>query len=199
ALSITVIATFALGVGANATMFGLIDRLLLRPPAHISASDRLVRVQWRVRRPKQEAYTSSSFSYPAYAAVRDNVPGFASAATYTYPNPLSFGTGASAHAIQHILISGNYFATLGTPMALGRPILATDDILPNGSPVVVIGYGLWQREFAGDPSILGRTIELAAHKYTIVGVAPRDFAGTGTMPIDVWIPVSAAEGLRFAG
>ncbi len=198
-LAATVIATFALGVGANATMFGLLDRLLLRPPAYVTAPERLVRVQWEVRRPKQEPFTSASFSYPAYVAVRDHVRGFASAAMQTYPNQLSFGLGASAHAVNHILVSGNYFATLGVSTIIGRPILPADDVLPNGSPVVVIGYGLWKREFGGDPGVIGRKVNLAARQYTVIGVAPRDFLGTGTRAIDVWIPVSAADGLRFAG
>jgi predicted permease len=198
-LAATVVATFALGVGANATMFGLIDRLLLRPPAYIAAPERLVRVQVQIRRPRQEPYTSSSFSYPTYAAVRDHVAAFEHVAMQTYPNPVSFGIGAAAQPVQHILISGNYFETLGVPMALGRPILPSDDVLPTGSAVVVIGYGLWQREFAGDPHVLGRAINLAGRQYTVVGVAPRDFIGTGTRAIDVWIPVSAADGLRFAG
>jgi predicted permease len=198
-LATTVIATFALGVGANATMFGLLDRLLLRPPAYIAAPERIVRVQWEIRRPKQEPFTAASFSYPAYAAVRDRVQSFASVAMQTYPNPLSFGLGAAAHAVNHILVSGNYFSTLGVSTVLGRPILPSDDVLPSGSPVVVIGYGLWQREFGGDRNVVGKKVNLAGRQFTIIGVAPRDFVGTGTRAIDVWIPVSAAEGLRFAG
>ena len=198
-LAATVTATFALGVGANATMFGLLDRLLLRPPAHVRAPEQVVRVQWEVRRPREKPYTSMSFSYPAYTAMRDHVAGFSSVALQTYPNPLSFGLGAAAHPVNHILVSGNYFTTLGVNMVLGRPILPSDDVLPNGSPVVVIGYGLWQRELGGDRNVVGKTVNLAGRQYTIIGVAPRDFISTGTSPIDVWIPVSAAEGLRFAG
>lgn len=199
-LAATVIVTFALGVGANATMFGLLDRLLLRSPAHIKEPERVVRVQWQSRRPREEPRTGSSFSYPAYVHVRDHVAGFAgSAAMQTYPNPLSFGLGAAAHAVQHVLVSGNYFSTLGVSMVIGRTILPSDDVLPNGSPVVVIGHGLWRREFGGEQSVIGRKVNLAGRQYTIIGVAPRDFVGTGNRPIDVFIPVSAAEGLRFAG
>jgi predicted permease len=197
-LAATVIATFALGVGANATMFGLLDRLLLRAPAHVRAPEQVVRVQSAFHR-RGESVTSAGFSYPAYAAVRDHVAGFSSVAMQTFPNPLSFGLGADAHPVQDILVSGNYFSTLGVGMVIGRPILPEDDVLPNGSPVVVIGYGLWQREFGGNSNVLGKTVNLAGRQYTIIGVAPRDFVSTGTTPIDVWIPVSAAEGLRFAG
>ncbi|HEY4303554.1 MAG TPA: ADOP family duplicated permease [Gemmatimonadaceae bacterium] len=198
-LAITVIVTFALGVGANATMFGLLDRLLLRPPAYVRSPEQVVRVRYEVRRPNRESFTNSSSSYPMYVALRDHVAGFENVALQTYPNPVSFGLGAGAHAVQQILISGNYFSTLGVPMAMGRPILPSDDILPDGSPVVVIGYGLWQRELGGDPNIIGKAVNLAGRQYTVVGVAPRDFISTQTRKIDVWIPVSAANGLRFAG
>jgi predicted permease len=198
-LAAVIIVTFALGVGANATMFGLIDRLLFRPPAHVAAPEQLVRVQMRMRFPGREEFTSSSFSYPAYAAVRDNVAAFASVAMQTFPNPISFGLGAAAHPIQHLLVSGNYFSTLGTRMALGRSILPADDVPPNGSPVAVIGYGLWQRELGGNREVLGTTISLAGRKFTIVGIAPADFVGVGRRPIDVWIPIAASEGIRFAG
>ncbi len=198
-LAVTVIVTFAIGVGANATMFGLIDRLLMRAPAHIAQPERLVRVQAKARFPGVAEFTSSSFSYPRYAAIRDGVTSFSAVAMYTYPNPLSFGLGASARPIQYLLVSGNYFSTLGTRMYRGRALLPTDDVLPNGSPVVVIGHRFWRSEFGGDDGVLGKAIRLAGRPYSIVGVAPKDFIGVGSRPVDVWIPVSAGEGLRFAG
>ena len=124
-------------------------------------------------RPREKPYTSMSFSYPAYTAMRDHVAGFSSVALQTYPNPLSFGLGAAAHPVNHILVSGSYFTTLGVNMVLGRPILPSDDVLPNGSPVVVIGYGLWQRELGGDRNVVGTAVNLAGRQYTIIGVAPR--------------------------
>lgn len=198
-LAATVIVTFALGVGANATMFGLIDRLLLRPPAHIADPQRVVRVQTRVRQAAYPEYTNTSVSYPRYVAVRDGVPSFSSVAMSTYSNPISFGLGASARPIQYVLVSGNYFSTLGTRMHRGRPITPSDDVLPNGSAVVVIGHGLWRNRFAGDDNVLGKSLELAGRKFTIIGIAPKNFVGVGSRAIDVWIPVSAGEGLRFAG
>ena len=198
ALAATIAITFALGVGANATMFGIIDRLLLRAPAHVADPLSLVRAQWK-RTIRGEEYNSGSFSYPMYVAVRDNVPGFASAAMYTHPNPLSLGLVADAREVKHALVSGNYFQTLGTRTMLGRPILPEDDVLPTGSAVVVIGHGLWQREFGSDPNVIGSSILLAGRSYTVIGVAPEGFVGTWETPVDVWIPVSAAEGLRFAG
>jgi putative ABC transport system permease protein len=197
-LSAAVIATFALGIGANATMFGIIDRLMLRPPAHIREPDTLQRVELR-RKWRNEEYTITGFSYPVYLHFRDRVPAFSSVAMHTYSNSWSLGLGANARRIKGTMVSGTYFGTLGVRPALGRPILPGDDVPPNGSPVAVIGYGLWQREFAGERSVIGRPISLGNHQFTIIGVAPRGFVGTGSQPIDVWIPVTAGEGFRFAG
>jgi len=197
-LSVAVIATFALGIGANATMFGIIDRLLLRPPAHVRAPEQLYRLEMN-RQWRDEKFTSSSFSYPVFADFRDRVPAFASVAMHTYGTPMSLGLGADARKITGMLISGSYFGTLGATTVVGRPILPSDDVLPNGSPVAVIGYGLWEREFGGDGSAIGKKIEIAGRQLTIVGVAPKGFVGISSRPIDVWIPVSAGDGLRFSG
>lgn len=197
-LVLAVVGSFALGIGANSTMFGVVDQLLLRPPPHITAPEELVRPT-RGTRTLSTEFTSTSFSYPDYVNIRDNARSFSSVAMQTYPNPLSLGLGEDARRVQHILVSGNYFSTLGVGAVLGRPLLPSDDIPPTGSKVVVIGYGLWQREFGGKDDVIGSTLLLASRPFTIVGVAPKGFSGTGRRPIDVWIPVSAAEGLRFAG
>jgi predicted permease len=197
-LAAAVIATFALGIGANATMFGIIDRLLLRPPAHVVGPEQLYRVELSFRWDGEEHF-NSSFSYPGYVDVRDGVPAFAGVAMHTYPNPVSLGLGGDARKVDGVMVSGTYFGTLGVRATLGRLIGPGDDVLPNGSRVAVIGYGLWQREFGGERDVVGREIELAGRKFAIVGVAPQGFVGTGSKGVDVWIPVSAGEGLRFAG
>lgn len=197
-LAVAVIATFALGIGANATMFGIIDRLLLRPPAHVRAPEALERIELRRTRPGAE-FTTQIFSYAAYTDIRDHVPGFSSVAMQTFPTKISLGLGPDARRVSGLLVSGTYFGTLGTRVAIGRSIEPSDDRPPNGSRVVVIGYGLWQRELGGDRSAIGKRITLARNTYTIVGVAPKGFIGTGSKPIDVWIPITAADGLRFAG
>jgi predicted permease len=197
-LAAAVIATFALGIGANATMFGVIDRLLLRPPAHVRAPEELYRIELR-KKWEGEDITNTAMSFPSYLDFRDRVAGFSSAAAQTFPSSISLGLGADARKISGVLVSGTYFATLGVPMLAGRALVPGDDVLPNGSPVVVIGEGLWQREFARDPKIVGKTISLANRQFTIVGVVPAGFVGVGSRPIDAWVPISAGEGFRFGG
>lgn len=198
ALVAAVGVTIALGVGANATMFGIIDQLLLRPPPHVVAPEQLYRPELLFQLPNRKML-SSALSYPAYTDLRDGTPAFASVAVQTFPNPVSLGLGSDARAIQHQLVSGTFFQTLGTSMLLGRPLQPSDDLPPAGSPVVVISYGLWQREFGGERSALGAAIRLASHTYTIVGIAQKGFHGITSRNVDVWIPLSAAEGLRFPG
>ena len=196
ALGVAVAATFALGIGAHATMFGIVDRLLLRAPAHIAAPHEMGRIDRVLQRRGQ--LLPQPHSYPAYVDLRDNLPAFSSVAMYSRPRQVSLGLGPDARGIRHLLVSGNYFQTLGTRMALGRPILPEDDVLPTGTNVVVIGYGLWQSEFGADPGVVGRSITLAGRPFTVVGVTPQNFVGVGSEPVDVWMPVSAASGLHFA-
>ena len=94
-LAVAVIATFALGIGANATMFGIIDRLLLRPPAHVRAPEALQRIELRRTRPGAE-FTTQIFSYAAYTDIRDHVPGFSSIAMQTSLTQISLGLGPDA-------------------------------------------------------------------------------------------------------
>ncbi len=192
-----IVATFALGIGANATMFGIVDRLLLRAPAHVVAPEQLVRIETRFKMRGEDA-TNTGFSYPQYTDLRDHVPAFANVAMHTYPTPVSLGVGADARKVQAMLVSGTYFPTLGVRAAIGRALTPDDDRLPDGSPVVVIGDALWRKTFGADPRVIGKSMVLAKNTYTVVGVAPRGFVGEGGRLVDAWIPVSAGDGIRFA-
>jgi predicted permease len=88
------------------------------------------------------------------------------------------------------IVSGNYFEVLGVKALIGRTFLPEEDRTPNTHPVVVIGYGLWERRFGADPKVLGRTITLNEHDFTVIGVAPKDFASPfAGLALDVWTPV----------
>ena len=80
------------------------------------------------------------------------------------------------------LVSGDYFQVLGVPAALGRTLLPEDDVTPGGHPLVMLGYGYWQRRYAGDPGVIGQTIRLSGRPYTIVGVAPKGYTGNAARP-----------------
>ena len=103
---------------------------------------------------------------------------------------MTLSDGGQAERIQGLIVSGNYFTVLRVRPALGRGFLPEEDKTASTHPVVVIGYGLWQRRFGADPGLVGRTVSLNAYPFTVVGIAPSEFDGTvaGGAP-DVYVPI----------
>ena len=191
AFTAVVVLTLALAIGANATMFGIVDRLLLRPPAHVQEPDRLARVFF-VRQPKgMQVRHSDRHSYPMYAMLRDSVAAFeATAAVFTMEQ--IYGTGVDARGIRGSLVTGGFFELLGVRPAHGRFFAPDEDRPGAGQPVAVLGNDFWRSEFGGEREVLGREIRLGRTTYTIVGVAPAGFSGIELERVDVWLPMSAA-------
>lgn len=190
--SLLVVTTLTLGVGiaANAIMFGVVDQLLLRPPAHVAAPERVKRIFIRSVE-RGETRTTAVTTYPTLTALRAQAPAFAELAAYGRPNEFSLGRGRDAQNVSAQLVSGNYFRLLGVPAALGRTFVDDDDRVPDGNDVAIISDGLWRRQFGGEPSAIGRTLLLQGRTFTIVGVAPRGFSGIDLQKVDVWLPISA--------
>ncbi|NOT08306.1 MAG: ABC transporter permease [Gemmatimonadales bacterium] len=196
--TVAVVLTFAIGIGANATMFGVIDRLLLRAPAHVAEPGELYLIKaWQHYAGRTGAFVNSGFSYPAYVDLRDRVAGLSDVAMQTAPNDLTVGRGPSAKKVRGMLVSGNYFRTLGVRPAAGRLMVPEDAALPSGNQVIVISHGFWQREFGGRADAIGRTMDFGTSKLTIVGVAPPGFTGAGFRPVDLWVPVTMFESLGY--
>jgi len=187
-LAVTTI-TLSIGISANAIMFGVVDQLLLRAPAHVTDPDRVKRIHFR-RVDGAEEYIGSTTTYVVLPALRAGAPGFSELAGYGGSNSYSLGRGPGARDVSAQLVSGNFFRLLGVRAALGRLFTDDDDRVPDGEPVAVVSHGLWQ-ELGGNASVLGRTLLLQGHTFTIVGVAPRGFSGIDRKKIDVWLPVSA--------
>jgi predicted permease len=188
-----VIIAIALGIGANATMFSVIDRLMLRPPAGIAVPDRV----YTFARPGRDR-TSSPMSFVAFAAMRDDLAGLATlGAESFFPLTVDFaGEPRSEHAL---FVDPNYFGVLGARPALGRDFVE-DDFTAGGTPVAVISYGLWQREFGADPGVIGRVFTADDQRLLIVGVMPRDFNGVEPVELgafDLWLPISLSPRLTF--
>ena len=195
-----VVVTLSLGIGANATMFGILDRLLLRPPAHIQDPDRLVQVH--TRHFGQQGVQSSQ-PYRFYKDMLEGVPDFAGVAVSTpsavlrreyYP----LGRGAEASRVAGAQVTPGFFPLLGVRPDLGRFFQEDESGEQRAGKLAVLGYGYWQRHYGGRDDALGKTLELGTERYEIVGVAPQGFTGAELSDIDVWIPIAAADGLRFA-
>jgi putative ABC transport system permease protein len=194
--TVAVVASLALGIGANATMFGIIDRVLLRPVAGVVDPARVVSIG-EVRKFAGEPYRNTTLSYPAYTDYRDHVSAFAAVGAAESPQDASLGRGESARQIQVMYVTPSYLTLTGARPALGRFFTPDEDRLPSGSDVVVVTHGFWKRELGGTPDVLGTTLDIAAHRFVIVGVAPGDFTGLQYSPVDVFIPLSAGATLAF--
>ncbi|HUH12762.1 MAG TPA: ABC transporter permease [Longimicrobiales bacterium] len=195
-----VVLTFALGLGANATMFGIIDRLLLSPPGHIASPDEVKRVMvMRAFRPGSESRPSDALTYPDYEDFQ-GMDAFASVAGYA-PRGVTLGRGESALPADAVMVTAGYWDLLGVRPALGRFFTPEEDEA-GAAGVAVLGWGLWQREFGGDPEAIGRTVDFGYGSYTIIGVAPQGFTGVNLEAVDLWLPLhtaaTAVRGTRWA-
>jgi len=186
----TAVLTLALGVGANATMFGVVDRLLLRPPALVADAARVTRLYIERPRAGFSGNVVPMVSAPAYFAVRDSTRAFAAVAGF-FPGQHVVGEGDAARQRHVLEAAGNFFTLLGVRPALGRFFGPDDDRVPAGSLVAVLGDRFWREAYGADPAVLGRTIVVEGDRYVIVGVAPRGFNGIDLVPTDVYVPLSA--------
>ena len=189
-----VILTFALGIGANATMFGVVDRLLLRPPPQVGDPATLLQVSRPIDENGQH-YHNTAMQYPLYAALRADSAAFREVAALTFTTTQSIGTGVNAEQAQVVLTSSNYFRVLETEPALGRFFGPAEDGDNASSPAVIISYNFWQRRFAGDRAVLGKTIRIGPQDFTVIGATRPGFTGTDPTNVDAWVPLSYAQAL----
>ncbi len=166
------ILSLALGIGANTAIFSLVNTVLLRP-LPVTQPDQLVSVYTTMRNGAQD----SIFSYPNYKDVRDRNEVFAGLLSYRF-SPMSLSHQGNNERIWGYQVSGNYFDVLGVQAMLGRTFLPEEDKTLGSHPVVVLSYGSWQKRFAADPNVVGKTTLINGHSFTIIGVMPKDFVGT---------------------
>src|SRR5688500_91565 len=190
--SAAVVLTLALGIGANAVMFGIVDRLLLSPPPYIADPASVVRLQLVSSRPGEESYPSPVTNWVTYRDLA-TVPSFAHVAAFGYPGTTSLGRGRDAISIRTNAASASLFPLLGVKPALGRFFLEDEDQPPAGTPVAVISHGFWMRRFGGGRAALGATLPIGGVTYTVVGVAPKGFTGVDLQPVDVWLPMTTSS------
>jgi putative ABC transport system permease protein len=192
--TLTALVCLAVGIGANATMFGIADRLFLKPPSGIHDPSAVVRVSFdRTMGGGMGTPGGGPGSYPDFndlrtRATKGSAPAFASIAAYS-SETFDYGTGADARRLGGQAVTAQYFDVLHTRPALGRFFLPEEDSVALTHPVAVVSYSFWQREFGSDPHIIGRVIKIDGRDFTIIGVAERGFSGFDLQPLDVWIPL----------
>jgi predicted permease len=189
AFTLGVVLVLAIGIGANATMVGVADRLLFRAPAGVTDPARAMAIDF-IRMRGVEADHQDVLSYPQYQDLTQTAGVFEHVAAYAFAD-LTEGRGPAAQHVSTIRATAGYFAVLGTRPLLGRFFLPSDDGAPIGANVAVLSWGYWQRRFQGDASVLGRELAIGDDRYTVIGVAPRGFHGASQSTVDVWIPFTA--------
>jgi len=190
AFATALVLTLALGVGANAAMFSVVDRLLFRPPPMLRDPGLVHRV-YLTRTYRGEEFHSSGVQYARYLDLTRDTRSFARTAEFT-SRQLAIGVGTESREMQVGVISASFFGFFDAPPALGRYFTPAEDVTPTGAAVAVLGYGYWQTAYGGQAEALGQTLQIGATTYTIIGVAPRGFVGLwADQPPAVYIPITA--------
>ena len=178
--ALTAIATLALGIGANAVVFSVLNAVVLRPVSLPNAKN---------------LYTVQRFVYPSqsyldYADLRDRNRAFETMVAFQIMGPVGIDTGGNPATAWPYLTSGNYFDGLGVQPYLGRFFHASDEKGKNSAPYVVLSYAFWQTYFHGDRNVVGKPVAINKHPYSVIGVAQPDFRGTELFFVPaLWIPI----------
>src|SRR6476659_8830689 len=181
--SIVAVLSLALGIGANTAIFSLVNAVLLRP-IPVADPGRLMTVSTT----DQKNPGNLPLSHLNFKDLRAQNSVFTDMAAFTF-NQVNYSTGRESEQIPVQVVTANYFTLLGAQPALGRGFLPDEDV--TAAQVAVISDGFWQRSLGSDPGIVGRTITLNRVPYTVIGVAPKHFAGTvlGGGP-SAWLPMT---------
>ena len=169
------ILSIALGIGANAAVFTLVDQVLLRTlPVQEPAA--LVQISFTGTRYGNNWGDGSELSYPVFEEIRKNNEVF-SDVFGRFGTAFTLGASGRSERVAGELVSGNYFSALGVGSALGRVIANEDDTAANAHPVAVLSNAFWKTRFNADPSVLNSTLTINGRPYTIIGVARQGFDG----------------------
>jgi len=181
--TITALAALALGVGANTAIFSVVNAVLLKP---LTYPDPGRIVQFRMNSPVGLDYGGSA---TRFNVLRGQHEAFEDVSAYEYNGiGLNLTGNAFPEQIHAIHVSAGYFRLFGAPIVQGRAFTDDED-RPGGVRAAVLSYGLWQRNFGGDPRITGKTISLSGSPYTVVGIVGPGFNTELDSPPEVWIPL----------
>ena len=191
--SAVAVLSLALGIGANTTIFTVVNAILLNPlpVKNISRVVELDTVDTKTKVTAANA-TKLGMSYLNFQDYARENQLFAGLSCIVGPLPVTWSGGAEPRQVNAQLVSANYFDVLGIRPATGRFFLPDEDTKPGGNNVVVLSYSMWTDKLGSDPNINGKILTLNATPYTVIGVAPHGFKGTFTFaPSEqVWVPVS---------
>jgi predicted permease len=182
------VVTLALGIGANTTIFSLVNTVVFRQFG-VERQNELVSLNIRASQAQ-----FPTLSYPDYKDYRDRNSVLSDMAIYRFIAVNLSRNGAGNLRLWGYEVSGNYFDMLGVQAIRGRVLHPADDVKRGGHPLAVISYSCWQSRFGGDPDIAGKRVKIAGLDYTIVGVTPPAFIGTELIYTpEIFVPIAMAE------
>ncbi|HEY9229653.1 MAG TPA: ABC transporter permease, partial [Gemmatimonadaceae bacterium] len=188
--TVGVVLTLGLGIGANAAMFGIVDRLLFRPPAYLADAERVHKV-YLARIVDGKEFVGTGTAYQRYLDFANSARTIDVFAAYSQRR-MAVGSGESARE-QHIgAATATLWKLFDAKPVLGRFFTVEEDRDPGAAKVVVLAYRYWQSEYGGARDVVGKTIAIGPSQYTIIGVAPRRFAAADNIAPIAFIPITAA-------
>ncbi len=181
------ILSLALGIGANTAIFTLLDQVLLRL-LPVKDPSQLALLTMRGFHYGSN-WGGNAISYPMYKDFSEHNSVF-SGMFCRFPYHVALGFNGHTERVAGELVSGTYFPVLGVGAALGRTFTPEDDRIPDGHPLLMLSYAFWKSRFAGDPSILGKTVLMNGHNFTVIGVAQPGFDGVELgFTTQVFVPI----------
>jgi predicted permease len=188
------VASLALGVGLNTTLFSVVNAVLLRGTP-LARPERLVEIYSSAT--ADLPYFTSSF--PDYLSIVGGTDAFEGVAGHSFVRGI-LATGGQPTLVSGEAVTAGYFDVLGIRPALGRGFLKPEDVGEGQHPVLVLSHALWQQRFGGRSDVVGQSVELSGVAYTVVGVAPAGFSGAlPGLQAEFWVPATMVERLSFSG
>src|SRR6202047_2435260 len=183
--AVAAVLTLAMAIGANAVVFSVMNGLILRP-LNVPEAQSLYGIE-------RASDKDMSQSYPDYLDLRDRNRSFGDLAAFSITQ-VALDTGENPSLIWGVEASGNYFDALRIQPYLGRFFHASDEHGASSAPYIVLSYAYWHSHFHDDRGVVGRTVQLNKHPFTILGVAPLEFRGTLLFVFpDFWVPLVNQE------
>jgi predicted permease len=190
-VTMVAVITLALGIGANTAIFSGVNAFLMRPLSVPNAVELVRPIEI-----SDDRGTSDEFSYPDFLDYREQSTSFTGLAAEDMIQA-AVDTENQNDVVWGQVVSANYFDVLQVKPILGRAFLPDEDKTAGANHVVVLSHSFWQRRMAGDPNIVGKSVQLNNRAYEVIGVAPDYFVGTKfALALDFWTPISMAEELR---
>jgi predicted permease len=188
-VTLAIIATLALGLGANAAMFSLLNTVFLRPPGGVARPGEVRRI-WTEMTFRSGRQFWPGYDYQQYEAVRSALDGAATTSIYSYPDEVKVRRGRATSRATASYAAADLFPLLGVRPSIGRFFTPDEDRLGAGQRVVVASHAYWERALGADSAVLGETLVIDGVPYTLIGVTSAEFSGVDLGVTDLWVPIS---------